>query len=106
MRKRCKPLQIYLSETEATELEAKAKQSGLSRSAYVRALINGKTPQPILPEEFVRLMNEVSALKAQVTVLRDELLLRGQSGAADQLEQLRQDILQEMRLITAVVGGR
>ena len=41
MRKRNVSLMFRMTETEAMELDRKVKQSGLSREAFIRAVLNG-----------------------------------------------------------------
>lgn len=108
LRKRQVKIQFYLSQDEVAVFDAKVHQTGLSRAEYLRTLIAGRTPKPVQPVEFIRLMNEVSALKESVAQLRDLAAFQGQTETAASLDELRREILEEMRSIHQIVydGGR
>lgn len=103
MRKRQVKVQCYLSADELIQLDREVVKSGLSRSAYLRVLISGKMPQPLPPAEYRAMMAEISRLKAEVTLLRDALIRRGELPRAARLETLRQEIIRQMKAIIAGV---
>lgn len=62
MRNRNEQLNIRLSESEMALLDRYSARSGLSKSAYIRMLVNGYTPKETPPKEYnelIRLMLEV-----------------------------------------------
>lgn len=69
MRNKNEQLNIRLSESEMALLDRYATRSGLSKSAYIRMLVNGYAPKETPPKEYnelMRLMSEVySELKNQ-----------------------------------------
>jgi hypothetical protein len=103
MRRRMKPVQVYLSEDEFKKFEQRVQLCGLTQSAYIRKLLDGEVPQPVQPAEYMQLMNELSGLKTQLAELRDNLAIRGQAPTAEQLESLRQEMLEQMRNINNIV---
>lgn len=103
MRTRKIEIHFFLSEQENQTLILQAQKSGLSRSAYLRVLISGKMPQPLPPAEYRAMMAEISRLKAEVTLLRDALIQRGEVPCAARLETLRQEIIRQMKAIIAAV---
>ena len=62
MRNRHEQLNIRLNESEMALLDRYSARSGLSKSAYIRMLVNGYTPKETPPKEYnelIRLMSEV-----------------------------------------------
>jgi len=59
MRKRTVHFQLWLSEKEAEKLTKLAKKSGYSRTAYLRSLLDGYTPQPMPPPDYHAMMREL-----------------------------------------------
>ena len=52
-------IKVRLSHQEADLLHRKVKQSGLSREAYLRHLINGLVPQEAPPPDYYAMMREL-----------------------------------------------
>ncbi|WMJ22889.1 plasmid mobilization relaxosome protein MobC [Paludicola sp. MB14-C6] len=50
---------IRLTEDEMIQLNAKVKQTGLSREAYIRLLLQNKVPVTIPPDIFYKVHNEL-----------------------------------------------
>ncbi len=71
MRNRNTQLNIRLSQSEMDKLTRNARRSGLSKSNYIRMLVNGYVPKespPIEYNELIRAMTDVySELKLQHT---------------------------------------
>jgi len=71
MRNRNTQLNIRLSESEMDKLSRNARRSGLSKSNYIRMLVNGYVPKespPVEYNELIRAMTDVySELKLQYT---------------------------------------
>ena len=103
MRKRNVMIKVRLSEEEAARFRAQVQSSGLTQESYLRLLMRGKMPQPLPPAEYRAMMAEISRLKAEVTLLRDALIRRGELPRAARLETLRQEIIRQMKAIIAAV---
>lgn len=103
MRKRNVMIKVRLSEEEAARFRAQVQSSGLTQESYLRLLMRGKMPQPLPPAEYRAMMAEISWLKAEVTLLRDALIRRGERPTAARLETLRQEIIRQMKAIIAAV---
>lgn len=103
MRKRNVMIKVRLSEEEAARFRAQVQSSGLTQESYLRLLMRGKMPQPLPPAEYRAMMAEISRLKAEVTLLRDALIRRGEHPTAARLETLRQEIIRQMKAIIAAV---
>lgn len=96
-------IKVRLSEEEAARFRAQVQSSGLTQESYLRLLMRGKMPQPLPPAEYRAMMAEISWLKAEVTLLRDALIRRGERPTAARLETLRQEIIRQMKAIIAAV---
>ena len=96
-------IKVRLSEEEAARFRAQVQSSGLTQESYLRLLMRGKMPQPLPPAEYRAMMAEISRLKAEVTLLRDALIRRGEHPTAARLETLRQEIIRQMKAIIAAV---
>ena len=59
MRKRTVHFQLWLSEKESALLAKLAAESGYSRTAYIRSLLNGYIPQPKPPPDYHVMMREL-----------------------------------------------
>ena len=57
MRKRNIKIQLWLNLREADLLDRKAKNCGISRTAYLRHLVNGFQPRELPPPDYRDLMN-------------------------------------------------
>lgn len=59
MRRRNIAVLFRLTPKEAEHLDAKVKQSGLSREAYLRQLISGVVPKDAPPPDYYAMMKEL-----------------------------------------------
>lgn len=59
MRKRNIEIILRLNQSEFDTLERKVKQSGLSREAYLRQIIQGKIPKNAPPPDYYSMMKEL-----------------------------------------------
>lgn len=59
MRKRDIKIQFWLTLREANLLDRKAKNCGLSRTAFLRHLVNGFQPRELPPPDFRAMMQEL-----------------------------------------------
>ncbi len=62
MRERNYPVQIYLNQKEYAALCRHVSKSGLSKSSYIRSLLNGYTPKEMPGADFFALMREIHAV--------------------------------------------
>lgn len=62
MRKRPISFLVRLNESEHARLMTEVKKTGLSREAYIRALINGYIPKPLPPLDYYAMMRELNAI--------------------------------------------
>ena len=65
MRNRKEQLNVRLTESESKALARNADRSGLSKSCYIRMLVNGYVPRETPPREYsdlMRLMTEIYAV--------------------------------------------
>ena len=71
MRNRNEQLNVRLTESESKALERNANRSGLSKSGYIRMLVNGYVPKEMPPREYgelLRLMTEIYAVLKEQSV--------------------------------------
>lgn len=96
-------VKVRLSEEEAARFRTQVRASGLSQESYLRLLIHGKVPQPLPPSEYHAMMEEISRLKGEVVRLRDDIAHLGYPSEAEHVEELRQEMIEQMRTIIAAV---
>lgn len=80
MRNRKEQLNVRLTESESKVLAHNADRSGLSKSCYIRMLVNGYVPRETPPREYLELMKLMTEIYA---VLKE----RSAGEAAGQLQQ-------------------
>jgi len=89
-----------LNEDEAATLNNRAKESGYSREAYIRTLLDGRIPRPMPPPDYHAMMRELHGIgnnlnqvaqKAHVLnvidVQRYDEALRQFAGAVARIEE-------------------
>lgn len=69
MRNRKKILFVYLSQTEEQQLNKVLDATGLTASAYIRKLIMQREIQPRPPDEYAKLLRELSAIGNNINQL-------------------------------------
>jgi len=62
MRKRSIRIQVWVNKEEDSKLQKHARESGLSREAYLRSLINDYVPKTLPPLDFYTLVRELNAI--------------------------------------------
>ncbi|MED4599738.1 MobC family plasmid mobilization relaxosome protein [Paenibacillus validus] len=62
MRKRSISFLLRLSESEHARLTREVEKTGLSREAYIRALINGYVPKQLPPLDYYAMIRELHAI--------------------------------------------
>ena len=82
MRKRNNRISLYLDDKELELFNRKLKQTGLSRSTYLRQLIKGYGPTPMPDDKFWSYMNRISELADKI----DEIAFR--MGNPDEIIQV------------------
>lgn len=66
MRDRAILIQFLLNDSEAVKLNDQVAKSGLTRSAYLRSLIDGLIPQNSPPPDYRLMMNELRKIGANL----------------------------------------
>ena len=69
MRNRKKILFVYLSQTEEQQLNKVLDATGLTASAYIRKLIMQREIRPRPPDEYAKLLRELSAIGNNINQL-------------------------------------
>ena len=69
MRKRDKPVLIRLTEKEKEYLERQSQNAGLKVEPYIRKLIMNKEILPRPPDEYIKILRELSAIGNNVNQL-------------------------------------
>lgn len=64
MRNRNSQLNIRLTNAESNALDRYSKSTGLSKSGYIRMLINGYVPKESPPKEYAELVETMNSLYA------------------------------------------
>lgn len=62
MRKRDVHIQFWLDKKEAETLDKMVKRTGLTRTAYLRHLINGFVPREVPPADYYDMMRQLHAI--------------------------------------------
>jgi len=62
MKKRTVLINFRLSEDEVSALTKRAKESGYSREAYIRSLLDGRIPRPMPPPDYHAMMRELHGI--------------------------------------------
>ena len=80
------------------------KQTGLSREAYIRALINGYIPKPLPPPDYYAMMRELHAIGNNLNQLAAKAHATGHLDRAafqQEVDQLRRAVQQIQQAVTA-----
>ncbi|MFC4770075.1 plasmid mobilization protein [Effusibacillus consociatus] len=104
MRKRSISFLLRLSESEHARLMNEVKQTGLSREAYIRALINGYIPKPLPPPDYYAMMRELHAIGNNLNQLAAKAHSTGHLDRAtfqQEADQLRRAVQQIQQVVTA-----
>ena len=103
MRKRPISFLVRLNESEHARLMTEVKKTGLSREAYIRALINGYIPKPLPPLDYYAMMRELNAIGNNLNQLTVKAHTTGHlERAAFQVEadRLRHAVQQIQQAVT------
>ncbi len=93
MRERNYAVQLYLNQTEYAALQQNAGRSGLSKSSYIRSLLNGYTPKEMPGADFFTLMRELHAIgnrMNQIAARANAIGLIDAAAYADNAQELRE----------------
>lgn len=69
MRKRNRRFNLWLNDTEFHHLEQQARNAGLKKEPYIRKLIMGTEIRPRPPDEYAKLLRELSAIGNNINQL-------------------------------------
>lgn len=104
LRKRDIRIVVRLNEKENKRLVTQIQNTGLSREAYIRMLINGYVPKELPPLDYYTLMRELHAIcnnlnqlaaKANVTGHLDRLVFQQET------DRLRESVQRIQQAVTA-----
>ncbi len=93
MRKRNMQVLLRLTIEEWQRLEQNVKRSGLSKSSYIRSLLNGYTPKEMPGADFFTLMRELHAIgnrMNQIAARANAIGLIDAAAYADNAQKLRE----------------
>ena len=62
MLKRANEVKVRFDDGELSVLTKRAKESGYSREAYIRSLLDGRTPRPMPPPDYHAMMRELHGI--------------------------------------------
>ncbi|MPY19887.1 plasmid mobilization protein [Paenibacillus glucanolyticus] len=103
MRKRSVSFLLRLNESEHARLMREVKQTGLSREAYIRALINGYVPKPIPQPDYYAMMRQLHAIGNNLNQLAAKAHTTGHLERAtfqEEADQLRRAVQQIQQAVT------
>lgn len=69
MRSRNHPIRFWLHENELHALDKRVQKSGLTRSAYLRFLIQNLVPQDLPPPDYHRMMRQLFGISNNLNQL-------------------------------------
>lgn len=98
-----KPLSIRLSDSERKAAQAAATAAGMSLSAYMRELVNGKRVQAVVPEVNRQAYADLARLAGNLNQLTARLNAGGDAG--DELPRLLRDTAESVRRLRLELMG-
>lgn len=104
MPKRTISFLLRLNEAEHVRLMTDVRQTGLSREAYLRALISGYVPRPLPPAEYYAVLRELRAIGNNLNQLAAKAHATGHPDCAifqREADDLRSAIWQIREAVTA-----
>ncbi|MCL2806766.1 MAG: MobC family plasmid mobilization relaxosome protein [Coriobacteriia bacterium] len=102
MRTRNEQVNLRLSLKELRRLDTLARRCNLTRSAYLRHLINGMVPKEVPPTDYYRMMREIHYVGNNLNQLAHRVHCTGEmdavriEAAIKELRQAIQDITNEI----------
>ena len=102
MRKRNNKVQFWLSLREVNLLDERAKKCGLSRTAYVRHLVNGFMPRDVPPPDYFSMMRELYGIGRNLNQIAQKAHVLGVIDAQRYDEESKK-LEEVIRKITAAV---
>lgn len=91
MRKRNRRFNLWLNDKEFGYLAGQAKISGLKKEPYIRRLIMNREIRPRPPDEYIKILHEISAIADNVDHLAAEAERQG-VVKTDELRQIREEL--------------
>jgi hypothetical protein len=104
MRKRSLRIQVWVNQEEDRKLQKHAKQSGLSREAYLRALINGYVPKTLPSIDYYTMLRELHAIGNNLNQLAAKAHSTGhldRTSFQREADDLRRAVQQIQEAVTA-----
>lgn len=104
MRKRSIRIQVWVNQEEVRRLQRQAQQSGLSREAYLRSLINGYVPKTLPPLDYYTMLRELHAIGNNLNQLAVKAHTTGHLDHATfqrEADDLRHAVQQIQEAVTA-----
>lgn len=104
MRKRNLRIQVWVNHEEDRKLQKYAKQSGLSREAYLRSLINGYVPKTLPPLDYYTMLRELHAIGNNLNQLAAKAHTTGhldRTSFQREADDLRRAVQQIQEAVTA-----
>lgn len=104
MRKRTISFVLRLSETEHARLMKDVRRTGLSREAFLRALISGYAPKPLPPLDYHAMIRELRAIGNNLNQLAAKAHATGHLDHAsfqNEASDLRRTVMQIREAVTA-----
>ncbi|TNJ65304.1 plasmid mobilization relaxosome protein MobC [Paenibacillus hemerocallicola] len=104
MRKRSLRIQVWVNQEEDRKLQKHAKQSGLSREAYLRALINGYVPKTLPSIDYYTMLRELHAIGNNLNQLAAKAHATGhldRTSFQRESDDLRRAVQQIQEAVTA-----
>lgn len=103
MRRRAIRIQVWVNNDENIRLQTNAKKTGLSREAYIRALINGYVPKSLPPPDYYAMMRQLHAIGNNLNQLAVKAHTTGhleQAAFQEEAERLRRAVQQIQQAVT------
>lgn len=104
MRKRSLRIQVWVNQEEDRKLQKHAKQTGLSREAYLRALINDYVPKTLPPTDYYTMLRELHAIGNNLNQLAAKAHATGHldhTSFQREADDLRRAVQQIQEAVTA-----
>lgn len=103
MRKRDIRVVVRLNEKEQKHLVNQVQKSGLSREAYIRALIKWFIPKPLPPQDYYAMMRQLHAIGNNLNQLAMKAHMTGHLERAvfqEEADRLRHAVQQIQQAVT------
>ncbi|MCL2605710.1 MAG: MobC family plasmid mobilization relaxosome protein [Coriobacteriia bacterium] len=99
MRARSEQVNLRLNQKEIRRLDVLARRCNLTRSAYLRHLINGMVPKEAPPTDYYRMMREIHAIGNNLNQLVHRVHCTGELDVV-RIEAAIRELRQSIQVIT------